>query len=140
MRINLDAKISQYITTKFGVLARQENRSFPTKTAGTIFRMLMRGNPTQPAYWPNGMPGPDIENGENPVVITTNDTGYERDKRYYFQTNGQIDITIPWIEGLKFSGNAAVDKYIKKLNVGKLLGTCILGKVLMKLMGSHHNW
>lgn len=115
LRINLDAKISQYITTKFGVLGRQENRNFPTKSAGTIFRMLMRGNPTQPAYWPNGMPGPDIENGENPVVITTNDTGYERDKRYYFQTNGQIDITIPWIEGLKFSGNAAVDKYIKKI-------------------------
>ncbi|MCS3556042.1 MULTISPECIES: SusC/RagA family TonB-linked outer membrane protein [Sphingobacterium] len=115
LRINLDAKISKYITTKFGVLGRQENRNFPTKGAGTIFRMLMRGNPTQPAYWPNGMPGPDIENGENPVVITTNETGYERDKRYYFQTNGQIDITIPWIEGLKFSGNAAVDKYIKKI-------------------------
>ncbi|UIR56434.1 TonB-dependent receptor [Sphingobacterium sp. SRCM116780] len=114
LRINLDAKISKYITTKFGVLGRQENRNFPTKGAGTIFRMLMRGNPTQPAYWPNGMPGPDIENGENPVVITTNKTGYDRDKRYYFQTNGQIDITIPWVEGLKFSGNAAVDKYIKK--------------------------
>ncbi|MBP3943219.1 TonB-dependent receptor [Sphingobacteriaceae bacterium WQ 2009] len=114
LRINLDAKVSKYITTKFGVLGRQENRNFPTKSSGTIFRMLMRGNPTQPAFWPNGMPGPDIENGENPVVITTNQTGYDRDKRYYFQTNGQIDITIPGVEGLKFSGNAAVDKYIKK--------------------------
>ena len=114
LRINLDAKISKYITTKFGVLGRQEDRNSPTKGPGTIFRMLMRGNPTQPAYWPNGMPGPDIENGENPVVITTNETGYRRDKRYYFQTNGQVDITIPWVEGLKFSGNAAVDKYIRK--------------------------
>jgi TonB-linked SusC/RagA family outer membrane protein len=112
LRINLDANISQYIKTQFGVLGRQENRNFPTKSAGTIFRMLMRGNPTQPAIWPNGKPGPDIENGENPVVITTNATGYDRDKRYYFQTNGQVDITNPWVEGLKLTLNASVDKYV----------------------------
>jgi len=114
LRINLDAKINKYISTKIGVLGREEDRNFPTKSAGTIFRMLMRGNPTQPAFWPNGLPGPDIENGENPVVITTDQTGYNRDKRYYFQTNGQIDITIPWIEGLKFTGTASADKYIKQ--------------------------
>jgi len=114
IRINLDANINKYISTKIGILGRQEDRHFPTKSAGTIFRMLMRGIPTEPAFWPNGMPGPDIEYGENPVVITTDQTGYDRDKRYYFQTNGQVDITIPWVEGLKFSGTASVDKYIKK--------------------------
>ena len=113
-RINLDANISPYIKTQFGVLGRQEDRSFPTKGAGTIFRMLMRGNPTMPAYWPNGTPGPDIENGENPVVITTDQTGYMRDKRYYFQSNGQVDITNPWVDGLKLSLTASVDKYMKK--------------------------
>lgn len=114
LRVNLDARISKYINTQIGVLGRQEDRNFPTKSAGTIFRMLMRGNPTQPAFWPNGMPGPDIENGENPVVITTDQTGYDRGKRYYFQTNGQIEISQPWIEGLKFVGTAAVDKFIEQ--------------------------
>lgn len=113
-RINLDANINEYIKTQFGVLGRQEERNFPTKGSGTIFRMLMRGNPTLPAYWPNGLPGPDIEHGENPVVITTNQTGYNRDKRYYMQTNGQMDITNPWIDGLKLTFNAAVDKYFRK--------------------------
>ncbi|MGK6351933.1 SusC/RagA family TonB-linked outer membrane protein [Parapedobacter sp. DT-150] len=114
VRVNLDANINKYISTKIGILGRQEDREFPTKSAGTIFRMLMRGIPTEPAFWPNGMPGPDIEYGENPVVITTDQTGYDRDKRYYFQTNGQVDVTIPWVEGLKFSGTASVDKYIRK--------------------------
>ncbi|MFC6103947.1 SusC/RagA family TonB-linked outer membrane protein [Olivibacter domesticus] len=114
IRINMDAKISKYVTAKIGILGRQENRSFPTKSAGTIFRMLMRGNPTQPAFWPNGMPGPDIENGENPVVITTDQTGYDNNKQYYFQTNGQLDITIPGVEGLKFTGTASVDKFMKQ--------------------------
>lgn len=114
IRVNLDANINKYISTKVGILGRQEDREFPTKTAGAIFRMLMRGIPTEPAYWPNGLPGPDIEYGENPVVITTNQTGYDRDKRYYFQTNGQVDITVPWVEGLKFSGTASIDKYVRK--------------------------
>jgi len=113
IRVNLDANINKYIKTQFGVLGRQENRNFPTKGAGTIFRMMMRGNPTMPAYWPNGMPGPDIEYGENPVVISTDATGYDRDKRYYFQTNGQIEIKIPGVEGLKVTGTAAVDKYVR---------------------------
>lgn len=110
LRINLDAKINEFISVNFGMLGRQENRFFPTKSAGAVFRMLMRGKPQQPAYWPDGRPGPDIENGENPVVITTDQTGYDDDKRDYFQTNGQLDIKIPGIKGLKFSGTAAIDK------------------------------
>lgn len=114
VRVNLDANINKYISTKIGLLGRQENREFPTKSAGAIFRMLMRGIPTEPAFWPNGMPGPDIEYGENPVVITTDQTGYDRDKRYYFQTNGEVTITVPWVEGLKFTGTASVDKYVRQ--------------------------
>ncbi|MEY2834653.1 MAG: hypothetical protein RLZZ557_315, partial [Bacteroidota bacterium] len=110
MRINLDAKISKNVNFSMGVLGREEYRRFPTKPASAIFRMQMRGKPQQQAYWPDGRPGPDIENGENPVVITTNQTGYDRDKQSYFQTNGQLDIKIPFVEGLKFSGTASIDK------------------------------
>ncbi|WP_428658010.1 SusC/RagA family TonB-linked outer membrane protein [Runella sp.] len=108
-RINLDAKVNKFINVTMGVTGRQENRFFPTKGAGAIFRMLMRGKPQQPAYWPDGRPGPDIENGENPVVITTNATGYDKDKRNYLQTNGQLEIKIPGVEGLKFTGTASLD-------------------------------
>jgi hypothetical protein len=106
--------VNQYINVSLGVLGRQENRFFPTKSAGSIFRMLMRGYPYRPAYWPNGLPGPDIENGEQPVVITTNQTGYDKDTRYYLQSNGKLEITVPWVTGLKFTGNVAVDKYIQQ--------------------------
>ena len=114
IRVNMDAEISDYISTQIGVLGREEDRNFPTQAASDIFRMLMRGSPVSNAYWPNGMPGPDIENGQNPVVITTDQTGYNRDKRYYFQTNGKVVIEAPWVEGLKFTGTAAVDKYVRQ--------------------------
>jgi TonB-linked SusC/RagA family outer membrane protein len=111
LRINLDANVNKYIKVGLGILAREEVRTFPTRGAAAIFRMQMRGKPNQPAYWPNGKPGPDIENGENPVVITTDQTGYNNDKKDYIQTTGNLEIKIPGVEGLKFTGTAAIDKY-----------------------------
>nr|WP_261452328.1 TonB-dependent receptor [Marinilongibacter aquaticus] len=110
IRINLDAKINDYVSVNMGILGREEYRHYPTRAASNIFRMLMRGKPNEPAFWPNGLPGPDIENGENPVVITTNLTGYDRTRTDYVQTNGKINIRIPGVEGLSFSANAAIDK------------------------------
>lgn len=112
LRLNLDAKINNYINTSIGITAREEYRFFPTSSAGSIFRMLMRGKPNEPEIWPNGLPGRDIENGENPIVITTNATGYSRDRRDYIQTNGKLELQIPGITGLKLTGTAALDKYI----------------------------
>jgi TonB-dependent starch-binding outer membrane protein SusC len=51
MRLNMDADINKYVKVSLGVVGRQENRGFPTKSANTIFRMLMRGKPQEPAYW-----------------------------------------------------------------------------------------
>ena len=113
LRLNLDAKINENVNLSIGILGREEFRESPTQSAGAIFRMQMRGKPQEQAFWPNGLPGPDIENGQNPVVITTNQTGYDRDKQSYFQTNGQLDVKIPWIQGLKLSGTAAIDKRIR---------------------------
>lgn len=112
-RLNLDAKINDYISASIGLVGREEYRFFPTESAASIFRMLLRGKPNEPAIWPNGLPGRDIENGQNPVVITTNQTGYDRDKRDYVQTNGRVELLIPWVKGLKITGSAALDKYIQ---------------------------
>ena len=108
-RVNLDAKVSNYISTNIGLVARREDRNFPTESAGSIFRMLMRGRPTEPEVWPNGLPGPDIENGQNPYVITTNATGYTKNPADFLQANGGVVISNPWIEGLKLTLNGAVD-------------------------------
>ncbi|MEA5457598.1 TonB-dependent receptor [Arcicella sp. LKC2W] len=109
-RTNVEANISKYIVANLGIMTRREQRRFPTESAGSIFRMLMRGRPTEPEVWPNGLPGPDIENGQNPYVITTNATGYIDNPVDYLQTNGSVSITNPWIEGLKVTLSAAVDK------------------------------
>jgi TonB-linked SusC/RagA family outer membrane protein len=116
MRINLDTKINKYVTANLGVTLREEFRHFPSggNGAGAIFRMLMRGKPTEMAIWPDGRPGPDIENGQNPAVITTNTTGYNNDKRDYIQTNGGLEIQVPGVPGLKINAMAALDKQLRR--------------------------
>lgn len=109
-RTNVTAKVNDYISTTLGIMVRREQRHFPTESSGSIFRMLMRGRPTEPEVWPNGKPGPDIENGQNPYVITTSATGYDDNPTDYTQANGLVDITNPWIKGLKLTLSGAIDK------------------------------
>jgi TonB-linked SusC/RagA family outer membrane protein len=109
-RTNLDGDIGKYINVGVGLLGRMEDRNYPMRDAGSIFRMVMRGKPNLPAYWPNGLPGPDIEYGDNPVVVSTKATGYDHNKTYVINTNFKLTVKIPWIQGLSITGNAAIDK------------------------------
>lgn len=111
-RTNLDGRLSDYVKYGISLAGREENRNYPTRSASDIFQMLRRGKPNMPAYWPNGMNGPDIEYGNNPVVVTTNQTGYDRNKSTVLETKANIDITVPWIEGLSLSANVAFDRRI----------------------------
>lgn len=109
-RSNIDGKVNKYIDLAFDVAGRQEMKNYPTRSAGSIFRMLMRGKPNMPAYWPDGTPGPDIEYGDNPAVTSTNATGYDKDKWYILESNLRANIAIPWVKGLTITANASFDK------------------------------
>lgn len=109
LRLNVGAKINEFVKTRVGILVRREDRQTTTEPTNAIFRMLMRGRPGEPAVWPNGLPGPDIENGQQPVVVTTNATGSNTIPQDFLQTNGSIEITQPWIEGLKLTLSGTVD-------------------------------
>lgn len=109
-RSNIDAKITDFFQLGVDLAGRQENRNFPTVGADQIFRMLIRGKPNLPAYWPNGLPGPDIENGVNPAVVSTNATGSVVDNNYVFQSNLRGRIDVPGVKGLNIIMNAAFDE------------------------------
>lgn len=111
-RSNVEAKITKDIKLGVNLAGRMEDKNYPTRSAGDIFRMVMRGKPNLPAYWPDGTPGPDIEYGDNPVVVSTDATGYDRTKIYTINSNFRLDINIPWVEGLSVSSTASIDKGI----------------------------
>lgn len=120
-RSNLEAKISKDVKISIGLYGRLENTTSPaiskltdgtTATLGyeTIFRTTTLGNPNVHAVWPDGSPGPDILEGNNPVTIATNASGYDKNKIYTLNSNFKLDINIPWIEGLTFTGSLNFDK------------------------------
>jgi TonB-linked SusC/RagA family outer membrane protein len=114
-RSNIDAKINDYFSVSVDLSGRQEDRTYPTRAASTIFRMLIRGKPNLPAYWPNGLPGPDIENGDNPVVISTPATGYVSDVNSVFQSNLKGKLDVPWVKGLNLTFNLALDESFRPI-------------------------
>ena len=59
------------------------------------------------------MPGPDIEYGDNPVVIGTPATGYDRDERYYLQGTLGLDYQVPGVDGLTLRANASYDQMFR---------------------------
>ena len=113
-RSNLDAKISDNIRLSFDLAGRQENRNY--SGTRTTFETTMYVYPNLVARWPNGMPGVGLS-GLNPVILDTRATGYDRDRRYFMESNIKLDITIPWVKGLSITANASIDKtfYNRKL-------------------------
>jgi TonB-dependent starch-binding outer membrane protein SusC len=109
-RTNIDGRVNKYINIAFDVSGREEIRNYPTVDVADNFRMLMRGKPNWPAYWPNGDPGPDIEYGINPAVSVTSATGYNNNKLYILESNLRATIAIPWVTGLTVTANGSFDK------------------------------
>ena len=98
---------------KFNLHGRLEDRNQPawTRAGGTYraaWELLQRGKPNEPAFWPNGQPGPAQENGVNPVV--SNETGFDNTKTYYFQSSLSLGIDIPQVQGWSVEGTVAYDR------------------------------
>lgn len=111
-RINLDGKISKYI--KYGVIAavREVDRNYPTESASNIWSKLRTQKPNMPAYWPGGEAADNGDAG-NPLVISTSQTGYDKNKELVLETKANLTIDIPWVKGLSLTSNAAIDRNVE---------------------------
>ena len=110
LRLNLDAKINDFISLDFGLYSRQEDNLRSTNSPSGVFNDLVRQYPWFPAYWPTGEFGPDIENGNNPAIRVTDEPGYNDEKTNYIQSNVGLNINVPGVEGLIIRGNVSYDK------------------------------
>lgn len=111
-RSNLNGDVTDNFNVSLNVHGRLENREQPAWTrSGTYqaaWELLQRGKPIEPAFWPNGQPGPAQENGVNPVVSDA--TGYDDVKDYYFQSNLSLGLDVPGIDGWNLEGTVAYDR------------------------------
>ena len=107
VRTKVEIPITDWLKTSINVTGFQIERVYPTKSADAIWGQSTRLVPTQWSFWPNGLPGPDIEYGDNPVVTSTFQTGKDDQKTYKVQSTFGVSITPPFVKGLAL--NASFD-------------------------------
>lgn len=115
VRSNFTGQLTDNLSILFDLAGRWEDRQYPTQSAEATFENIVQSFPTLPAFWPNGDPGPAIESGQNPVVMGTDATGEIEDSRYFFQSDLEVRLDIPGVEGLAVRSTAAFDKMLREM-------------------------
>jgi TonB-linked SusC/RagA family outer membrane protein len=128
LKANIIGKINKYISLDVDFTGSMQKANFLPVTSATLFYELQSADPTKPARWPNGLPGPPLGlvTQHNPVVQSTSEAGYDRNESYTFNLTGKLTVKLPWVEGLTWTTTGALDRslyYTKKLNKKYVLYT-----------------
>lgn len=111
MRAKLDIPITDWMKAGANYAGYIPSRFYPTNPASDIYGQSTRLLPTQWSFWPSGEPGPDIEYGDNPVVTSTLEGGYNDNKQYKNEVAFNLTVEPPMIEGLTLNGMFSYDIY-----------------------------
>lgn len=108
-RTNVDANITKDLKIGVYLSGREEDRVYPTSSAGNIFRSIYRAYATIPAFYPNGLPSYGIE-GNNPVMMATDIGGLNKNPTHVFNGILKANYNISAVKGLSVDGFMAFDK------------------------------
>jgi len=114
LKTNIDVNVNKYIRIGIDMTGSQQNHDSSPYSASEVFQFTRRQKPTAAAFYPNGLPGPDVEYGNQPVVMATSVTGLNNTKTYRLNTILSATFTVPGITGLTLSGYYAYDKYFSQ--------------------------
>lgn len=114
LKAALNIKINEYISLGIDIAGAREDKMYGTKSASSNFTSLIRMYPTSHALFPNGLPGPDIERGDQPMVSASAETGFNDDQRYRSNNMLSAQFIVPGVEGLSLSGYFAYDVYFQQ--------------------------
>lgn len=113
LRTNMDFNPSPYILFSADLNGRLDKTNFPVSDAGRIYFQTITAPPSRVAYWPDGTLGqPTDPTGQSgsPVAIGTPLAGYNRGNNYVLNGTAKLNIKIPWVQGLSFTGTATLDR------------------------------
>ena len=116
VRSNIDAQISDNLKIGVDLAARREKRNNSVISTDDIFWEAFMAYPWLYDYYPNGLPGPGLANGNNlAILVAGKETGYNRVNDTFVDSKFSFDLKLPWItEGLSLSGYAAFDYHARE--------------------------
>lgn len=116
VRSNIDARITDNLKVGVDLDVRREKRNNSIIPTGDIFWEAFQAYPWLYDYYPNGLTGPGLANGNNlAVLVGGKETGYNRVTDTFLNSKFSFDLAMPWItEGLSLSGYAAFDYHARE--------------------------
>ena len=108
-RSNIDANVTKRFKIGLSLSGREEDRQYPTTSAGNEFRAIFRAYPTSAGFYPNGDPTAGIDQ-VNPALAATSIGGIDQNPTLTFNGILKASYEIPGIDGLSIDGFYAVDK------------------------------
>jgi TonB-linked SusC/RagA family outer membrane protein len=110
IRSNIDAKISSNLRVYLDIAARQEDRNYPQWGVNSILHETRSQYPFVPTHWQNGLPSAGVAAGRNPVILVTDQPGYDKIRNHIVTPLGGFELKLPFIlKGLSVSGYASYD-------------------------------
>ncbi|UOB17771.1 SusC/RagA family TonB-linked outer membrane protein [Abyssalbus ytuae] len=115
LRSNLDMQATDNLKIGLDIGLRKEDRLFPIQSAGNIFRAIYRTYPTIPARFSNGLPSAGVEQGQNPIIISTGIPGTNDQLTTIINTNLSVEYKFPFLEGLSLKGLYSEDRSFRRV-------------------------
>lgn len=111
LRANIDTQITKNFKVGLDLSARKEDRNNSIYSTNTMFWEAFMVGPQLYDYYPNGLPGPGLSQGNNLAILASGEnTGYDRINDLFVDSKVNFELKLPWItEGLSLSGYAAFD-------------------------------
>ncbi|NQU52209.1 MAG: TonB-dependent receptor [Bacteroidetes bacterium] len=107
---NIDYKINEYFNVGIDLNGSQVNKNSPVFGPSNIWGSMRDFRPTMLAYYPNGLPGPDMNSGFQPAVISGPAPGFKHNNSYKLNTLFTATLKIPGVKGLALTSSFAYDQ------------------------------
>ncbi|PSR54037.1 TonB-dependent receptor [Adhaeribacter arboris] len=119
IRSNIDAQVTQNLNLGFDLTGRlEEQHSTATDVTSMMPFIANWAYPYNTAYYPNGLPGVGGPQGQNPVIISSDEAGWVENKNKIFQSRLSLNYNLDWLtKGLALNSYAAFDFDIRSREV-----------------------
>ena len=95
VRSNIDAQISDNLKIGVDLAARREKRNNSVISTDDIFWEAFMAYPWLYDYYPNGLPGPGLANGNNlAILVAGKETGYNRVNDTFVDSKFSFDLKL----------------------------------------------
>lgn len=112
LRSNIDIKLHETFSLGVDLSGRFGNRNEPGVDDGFIYKHIYTNEPTQVGIYPNGLAGWGGENGANPYIMSSAESGFINRIDNNLRTKLSFDWKLDWLaEGLSVQGYAGIRRW-----------------------------